>query len=150
MATQAKRHIPARVVVMGIAVAGLLWTMPPQDWIPFGPGPQAATAPVTSNANACGRCGVVESAHQVGMARSIGEVGMAAGALGNDLTTLLAVAMSALTGNRFAEDAKATSIYQVTVRFADGSSRVLTSVGTRAWARGDRVKVIRGLIEPNG
>jgi hypothetical protein len=43
----------------------------------------------------------------------------------------------------------ATSVYEVTVRFEDGSSRVLTSVGTRAWVRGDRVKVIRGRIEPN-
>ena len=74
---------------------------------------------------------------------------MAARDLGDDLTTVLAVVASALTGNRFAEEPKATSVYEVTVRFEDGSSRVLTSVGTRAWVRGDRVKVIRGRIEPN-
>ena len=165
METQASRHISGRVVIAGLAVAlffvigvtAILEWMPPTNGgqggtIPSGSGPHASPTSVASNAyvgTVCGRCGVVESAHQVGLARNTADVGVAARAFGNDLTTVLAVVVSALTGNRFAEESKATSVYQVTVRFEDGSSRVLTSVGTRAWVPGDRVKVIRGRIEPD-
>jgi outer membrane lipoprotein SlyB len=71
------------------------------------------------------------------------------GSFGGNLMTVLGVVIGALTGNRFEEAATSTALHLVTVQFDDGSSRVLTSAGTPAWAPGDRVKVINGRILSN-
>jgi hypothetical protein len=165
METQARYRIPLRIVVVTMTVAAIfgigvmmsdVWMPPPIDGresaIQSGLRTHAASAPVASNAPAgtvCPRCGVVESVHRAGNAGNIARAAVAARASGGDLMTLLVVGLSALTGNRFEDESTATAVYEITVRFEDGSSRVLTSVGSRAWQPGDRVKVIRGRLQPN-
>jgi outer membrane lipoprotein SlyB len=62
---------------------------------------------------------------------------------------VLSVVAGALVGNRFRPEASPATIHEITVRFEDGSRRVLRSVDARQWDPGDRVKVVQGRIYPN-
>ena len=136
-----------------------------------GPLPAAETphstlveiAPGARVKAACGRCGVIESVREVERARrnAAGGVVVAGGPspviLGpqpnggsdRDLLTMLALVMGAMFGNQIENGADSTKFYEVTVRFQDGSSRVLTELSPPAWKRGDPVKVINGRIQPD-
>lgn len=165
METQASYRTPLRIAVVAMTMAAFFgagvmisdaWMQPPNDGresaVQSGLRTHAASAPVASNLPAgtvCPRCGVVESVHRAGSAGNVARAAVAARASGGDLMTVVVVGLSALTGNRFEDESTATAVYEITVRFEDGSSRVLTSAGSRAWQPGDRVKVVRGRLQPN-
>ena len=44
---------------------------------------------------------------------------------------------------------KSTKSYEITVRFEDGSSRVITQPEPASWRTGDRVKVVNGVLQSN-
>ena len=44
---------------------------------------------------------------------------------------------------------KSTRSYEITVRFDDGSRRVIGEADTSTWHAGDKVKVIDGVIQSN-
>jgi Na+/H+-dicarboxylate symporter len=141
------------LVVTLAAVAFGLAIVAVQEWTPWmrslEKAVQTTQGPAsTPAASVCRRCGIIESVRSMDKA----ELGRAAAVtvrgLGDDLMSVLALAAGALVGNRLQPEAAAT-IHEITVRFEDGSSRVLRSVGAREWALGDRVKVIQGRIYPN-
>ena len=101
----------------------------------------------------CGICGIVTGVRQVRLApprpgAAAGAIDMQASALrGGSLEgalVLLASLGRLASGGVPAPD----SVYEVTVRFPDGSERVLREAQPPHWRPGDAVKVIRGRVEP--
>ena len=110
----------------------------------------------------CSECGVIESIVEVttkGEGSGLGVVGGAVlgGLLGNqvgggsgkDVATVAGVVGGAVAGNQIEKSMKSTKSYNITVRFEDGSSRVIHEANPSAWRPGDRVKVINGAIRSN-
>ena len=52
-------------------------------------------------------------------------------------------------GNRDENRLKATRDYEITVRMADGSNRVIEAANAAAWRRGERLIIIAGAIPPH-
>lgn len=111
----------------------------------------------------CAECGVIESVREVenqGQASGLGAVGGAVvgGVLGNqvgggrgkDIMTVVGAVGGAVAGNQIEKKVKSTKSYEITVRFEDGSTRVLSEANPPAWKPGDRVKVVNGQIQSNG
>jgi outer membrane lipoprotein SlyB len=131
--------------------------------------PKAHTAPaptqVANNAPAkpkCAECGVIESVREIqnrGEGTGLGAVGGAVvgGLLGNQVGsgrgTTAATAIGAvggvIAGNEIEKRVKSTKGYEVTVRFDDGTSRVISQANAPAWRTGDHVKVVDGVIQSN-
>jgi len=139
----AVKHKPARVTKVAAPVA-------------------AAPAPVATAKNKCGECGVIESIREVdkkGAGTGLGAVGgaVAGGILGNqlgagrgkDVMMVVGAVGGAVAGNEVEKRVKSTKSYEITVRFEDGSTRVLTEAKSPTWRPGDKVKVIDGSIHPN-
>lgn len=112
---------------------------------------QAAAEP--RPAPVCDDCGVVASVQaiqQAGEANGIGAVagGVVGGLLGRnigkgrgrDLATIAAIAGGAYAGHQIEKSQRTTTVYNVTVRMADGSSRLVTD-RSGAWQVGDPVRV---------
>ncbi|MND07243.1 hypothetical protein D3C83_291050 [compost metagenome] len=55
----------------------------------------------------------------------------------------------AVAGHQIEKHVKSTKSYDITVRFEDGSSRVINQASAPSWRVGDRVKVINGAIQSN-
>jgi outer membrane lipoprotein SlyB len=55
----------------------------------------------------------------------------------------------AVAGNQVEKSMKSTKTYEITVRFDDGSSRMITEANPPAWRTGDHVKVVDGVIRSN-
>jgi outer membrane lipoprotein SlyB len=124
------------------------------------PAPAAHPAPVQAAAlPSCAECGVIESVREVdakGKGSGLGAVGggVVGGLLGNqvgagrgkDVMTVVGVVGGAFAGNEVEKRVKTSKSYQITVRFSDGSSRVISEASLPAWRTGDRVKVIDGAI----
>lgn len=120
----------------------------------------ASNAPVTKAR--CDECGVIESMREIdtkGTGSGIGGVGGAVvgGLLGNqvgngrgkDAMTVVGAVGGALAGNEIEKRVKATKTYEVTVRFEDGSTRVINEGNTATWHTGDKVRVVNGVIQSN-
>jgi len=110
----------------------------------------------------CAECGVIDSIREVttkGESSGLGVVGGAVvgGLLGNqvgagrgkDAATVVGAVGGAVAGNQIEKSVKSTKSYDITVRFEDGSSRVIHEENASAWRPGDRVKVIDGAIRSN-
>lgn len=126
---------------------------------------QAVPAQVAVNAPAkayCADCGVIESIRELearGEGSGIGVVGGAVvgGLLGNQvgggsgkkIATVAGVVGGAVAGNEIEKRVKTSKSYEITVRFEDGSSRVIADANPPAWRIGDRVRVINGMIQSN-
>ena len=124
---------------------------------------ERSSAKVTSTTRAkCADCGVIESIVEVttkGEGSGLGVVGGAVlgGLLGNqvgagsgqDVATVAGAVGGAVAGNQIEKSMKSTKSYNITVRFEDGSSRVIHEANPSAWRPGDRVKVINGAIRSN-
>lgn len=115
--------------------------------VPRRPVAEARPAPV------CDDCGVVESVQavsQAGEAKGIGAVagGVVGGLLGRnigkghgrDLATIAGIAGGAFAGHQIEKSQRTTTVYDVNVRMADGSSRLVTD-RSGAWQAGDEVRV---------
>ena len=156
METHANPDAPAMgiLVVTLAAVAFGLAIVAVQEWKPWLLGlektVETTQKPASTLAGSvCRPCGIIESVRSMDKT----ELGRAAAVtvrgVGDDLMSVLALAAGALVGNRLRPEAAAATIHEVTVRFEDGSSRVLRSVGAREWELGDRVKVVQGRIYRN-
>ena len=110
----------------------------------------------------CAECGVIESIRELegrGEGSGIGAVGGAVvgGVLGNQvgggtgktLATVAGAVGGALAGNEIEKRVKTSKSYDITVRFEDGSSRVINEANAPSWRTGDRVKVVNGVIQSN-
>lgn len=111
----------------------------------------------------CAECGFIDSIREIttkGEGSGLGVVGGAVvgGLLGNqigagsgkDVATVAGAVGGALAGNQIEKSVKSTKSYEITVRFEDGSSRVIHAENASAWRPGDRVKVIHDEIRSSG
>jgi outer membrane lipoprotein SlyB len=110
----------------------------------------------------CAECGVVESVREIdtkGEGSGIGAVGGAVvggvlghqvgGGSGKQIATVVGAVGGAVAGNEIEKHVKSSKSYDITVRFEDGSSRVINEASAPSWRTGDRVKVINGVIQSN-
>jgi outer membrane lipoprotein SlyB len=110
----------------------------------------------------CADCGVIESTREIttkGEGTGIGAVGGAVvgGLIGNQVgsgrgntaATVIGAVGGVIAGNEIEKRVKSTKGYEVTVRFDDGSSRVISEANAPAWRTGDHVKVVAGVIQAN-
>ena len=132
--------------------------------VPVAPKAHAAPAPVQVASNApakrtCAECGVIESVREIqhrGEGTGLGAIGGAVvgGLLGNQVgagrgntaATVVGAVGGVIAGNEIEKRVKATKGYEVTVRFDDGSSRVINEAHAPTWRTGDHVKVVDGVI----
>jgi outer membrane lipoprotein SlyB len=127
------------------------------------PAPASTPAPAAAVVAArCADCGVVQSVHEIetkGEGSGVGVVGGAVvgGVLGNQVgsgttkkvMTAVGAVGGAVAGNEIEKRVRSTKSYEVTVRFEDGSSRVITEANTSTWRAGDKVKVVNNVIQSN-
>ncbi|OGA22280.1 MAG: hypothetical protein A3I02_04500 [Betaproteobacteria bacterium RIFCSPLOWO2_02_FULL_67_26] len=110
----------------------------------------------------CAECGVVELVREIetkGEGSGIGAVGGAVvggvlghqvgGGSGQKIATVVGAVGGAVAGNEVEKRVKSNKTYDITVRFEDGSSRVINQANAPSWRAGDRVKVINGVIQSN-
>lgn len=113
-------------------------------------------------ATKCAECGVVESIREIDVKGEGSGVGAVGGAVvggvvghqigsgrGQDIATVVGAVGGAVAGHQIEKHVKSTKSYEITVRFEDGSSRVIHEASAPAWRNGDRVKVINGVIQSN-
>lgn len=177
METQASKSLHPMMWVAGIVLivfcaAGIAAVM---GWIPGSAGkpgiagtldkPRAQTPQPraqTPLAAACANCGVVQSVHEIeskGDADGVGVVGGAVvgGVLGNQVgegdgrkvATVVGAVGGAVIGREVERRVKSTKRYEITVRFDDGSRRVITEQDATTWRAGDKVKVVNGVLQSN-
>ena len=127
--------------------------------------PSRAPSQIASNATArarCAECGVIEAVREIdtkGEGSGLGAVGGAVvggvlghqvgGGRGQDIATVVGAVGGAVAGNEIEKRVKSSKSYEITVRFEDGSSRVISEASSTSWRTGDRVKVINGVIQSN-
>ena len=132
---------------------------------PAAAKPQTAPVQMANNAPArvkCAECGVIESTREInrgGEGSGLGAVGGAVvggllgnqvgGGRGNQVATVVGAVGGAVAGNQIEKSVKSSKSYEITVRFEDGSSRVITEANPPAWRTGDHVKVVDGVIRSN-
>ena len=120
-----------------------------------------APAPVVVAAK-CAECGVVQSVREIdakGEGTGLGAVGGAVvggvlgsqvgGGDGKKVMAVVGAVGGAVAGNEIEKRVKATRSYEITVRFDDGTSRVITEPHATSWRAGDKVRVINGVIQSN-
>ena len=106
-----------------------------------------------------GLVGTVESVREVeekGDAKGVGAVG--GGALGavlghnignnNKLVTILGAAGGAVLGHQIEKKARTEKVWEMTVRYDDGTSQVFKSEQQPFWQQGNRVRYHEGRLQP--
>ena len=99
---------------------------------------QPVTAPAPQSPTTCGICGVVER---------VGEFERASLRISGEPSEGFVVMLAALSGSLPRATAPG-KFYETAVLHDDGSVRIVRDDSAPQWKRGDRVKVIRGRIEP--
>lgn len=110
----------------------------------------------------CDNCGVVEDVREIdtpGAGSGLGAVagGVLGSVLGHQLgngrgrtvMTVVGAAGGALAGHQVEKSINKSHIYELTIRFEDGTSRVIRQDSAPPWRAGDRVKVENNTIQPN-
>lgn len=110
----------------------------------------------------CLECGVIQSVREIetkGEGSGLGAVGGAVvggilgsqvgGGNGKKVMTVVGAVGGAVAGNEIEKRVKSAKNYEITVRFDDGSSRVISEASAPTWRAGDKVKVINGIIRSN-
>jgi hypothetical protein len=95
----------------------------------------------TYSVEACRICGVVEEV------RELEQAGAGAQPLNGDQSESIVILIAALGGGAPRLVALPRT-YETAVRFEDGSVRLLRDGRAPHWKRGDRVKVLKGRVEP--
>lgn len=129
---------------------------------PIHPSSPVVVASNVPSPARCADCGVVESTRAVatkGEGSGLGAVGGAVvgGLIGNQVgsgrgntaATAIGAVGGAMAGNEIEKRVKSNNGYEVTVRFDDGSRRVISEANAPAWRIGDHVKVVGGVIQSN-
>ena len=109
----------------------------------------------TAAAPACADCGTVQSVREIeksGQASGVGAVGggVLGGVLGRQIGgdrtgTVIGAIGGAVAGHQIEKHAKSAKVWEVTVRFADGT-RTYSQDTQPALASGDRVRVVNGAL----
>jgi outer membrane lipoprotein SlyB len=112
---------------------------------------------------ACAECGVVESiraAEVKTQGSGVGAVagGVTGGVIGNQIgggsgrviATVVGAAGGAYVGNEIEKNVKKSTVYQVTVRMEDGSSRTVTESVPPAFGVGEKVRIVDGRLTARG
>lgn len=107
----------------------------------------------------CSNCGIIESIRTVDAPGESGVMGIAGGAVaggvlghqvgggrGKDIATVVGAVGGAIAGNEIEKRVRASTHYETTVRFDDGSKRVIAEASPSKWQVGDQVKVSEGNI----
>jgi hypothetical protein len=102
------------------------------------PGAPASPAAPRTLSSSCSVCGVVER---------VGELERARLQLNGDPGEGFVVLLAALGGLK--SDSAPGRMYETAVRHDDGSVRIVRDASAPQWKRGDRVRVIKGRIEPS-
>jgi hypothetical protein len=118
--------------LVGLAVAGLYAGVAPA---PSGPG----AAPNT--AETCRACGVVEEVRRIEAPRPHD----AASTVVSSRDEAIVMLLVALGGATLAPPP--STLYEVSVRMADGSMRAIRALHAPHWRAGDPVKVVKGELE---
>lgn len=71
------------------------------------------------------------------------------GGRGQDIATVVGAVGGAVAGNEIEKRVKSDKSYEISIRFEDGSSRVVNEAGATSWRSGDRVRVVNGVIQSN-
>ena len=127
----------------------------PPDYAAQTPAPAASIAAVC---NDCGRVESIQRIMQDGQGSGVGAVtgGALGGLLGNGvgqgngrtIATIAGVIGGAMLGNHVEKSNKQSTTYKTTVRFEDGTSRVITTPGDPGLIEGQRVRMVNGAIQP--
>ena len=165
----------AVTVFSAVGIAAILGWIPtstssPSEKAALATQPTAQARPAAARAHRapvqvaskCAECGVVESVREIetkGEGSGLGAVGGAVvggvlghqvgGGRGQDIATVVGAVGGAVAGHEIEKRVKSSKSYEITVRFEDGSSRVIHEASATAWRTGDRVKVINGVIQSN-
>jgi outer membrane lipoprotein SlyB len=125
-------------------------------WIPLSGGLGVSVVPSKIDqalaSVRCGRCGVIEAVSEKTLnLSSRGSVtGIALGqqlvGFSRDLTNVIGLLLIAMDSRAAANVTSPVTVQEITVRFDDGSSRVLTEVSSHTRQPGERVKVVNGRI----
>lgn len=145
----------AAVAVVLLCCAGIAAYM---GWIPVSGGLSGSIVPSRLDRALapvlCGRCGVIEAVREKTLSPT-GRGSVTGATLGQqlvgfsrDLTNVVGLLLVALDGRAARQATGPVTVQEITVRFDDGSSRVLTEVSSRARQPGERVKVVNGRIGP--
>ncbi|MCK9389707.1 MAG: glycine zipper 2TM domain-containing protein [Sulfuritalea sp.] len=142
-----EQNLPAGQAAMPPPYAGGV----PPDYVPPA---AAAHAP-----SPCIDCGVIANVREVtreGKGSGAGAVigGLAGGVLGSNvgrgntrtLATIAGAVGGGLLGNSVEKSQSKTVGYQITVRFEDGTTRLIESDTMPSWRIGDKVKLVNGAI----
>lgn len=110
----------------------------------------------------CNECGVIEDIRAIdnhAQGSGLGAVGGAVvggvlghqvgGGRGQDVATVAGALGGAYAGNEIEKKVKASTQYEIAVRYEDGSRQVFTQATVPAWRAGDHVKVVNGEITSN-
>jgi outer membrane lipoprotein SlyB len=124
---------------------------------------QAAKEPVQPKQAAkpvCRDCGVIQSVNAVEKAGEGSGVGAVAGGVvggvvghqigngrGQDLATVAGAVGGAVAGHHIEKHVKKTTVYNVTVKLDDGTTRVLTQSQAPTYRSGDRVRIVDGNLQ---
>lgn len=119
-------------------------------------------APTQVAAPVCKECGVIASVNEiekVGDGSGLGAVaGGVVGAIagkqvgggrGRNVMSVLGAVGGAYAGHQIEKNAKKVKIYEITVRFDDGTTQTLSQSTPPAWRTGDRVRMVNGSIQSN-
>lgn len=119
------------------------------------PAPPAGTPPPI-----CRECGTVQAIRAVstpGEGTGVGAVaGGALGGLlghqigkgsGNTVATIAGAVGGAVAGHQVEKQVRTEQRHEITVRFADGSSRSFMQDGAASWQVGDRVRLVNGGLQ---
>lgn len=123
--------LTAIVIVAGFAMVAAWFALLLLD--------ERRNAPVKRPAASCSVCGVVERVSEIQPAPLQPLEGSRA-----EGTVILLAAL----GGAGAPGARPAPIYETSVLHDDGSIRVLRNWSAPQWVRGDRVKVVKGRVEP--
>ncbi|OGA19911.1 MAG: hypothetical protein A3I01_04165 [Betaproteobacteria bacterium RIFCSPLOWO2_02_FULL_65_24] len=107
----------------------------------------------------CRDCGVIETVRAVEQAESPSGLGAVAGGVagavlgrqvgggrGRDVMTVVGAVGGAVAGHEVEKRTRTSQVYEIVVRFDDGTTQKLTQNEAPAWRPGDRVKVVGGQI----
>jgi len=146
----------AGVAVVLLAGAGVMTYL---GWLPTHSAPGTSvvhsTRPELTGATVpCGRCGRVEAVREISSGHGVSNRTLTGATLAQHLggfssvTNVLGLLVVAVTGSPADHETNRPAIYQTTVRFDDGSARMVTEVNPPLRKPGDIVKVVSGRIFP--
>ncbi len=125
--------------------------------------PPSAPAPVIAAAEpprpVCRECGVVDAIRPIEKQEAPSGVGAAAGGVlggivghqvgagrGRDIATVVGAVGGAIAGHQVEKARRTTTVYEISVRFDDGTSQRFTQTERPALYQGQRVRLVNGVL----